>query len=159
MKNFEVGDRVRLIKKQVYKNNVQDYLEVGRTSEIITVGDSGTFGTYAEQLLHVQVKEDGQDGVTSWVQIDCLEPVDDNDAVQAALESIRQASEGSLDEGLVFDEIVFSDRNGNRYILKPLGDHQMLFTNEKAEFEILLDRRSWDNLSGLAELALNSPQR
>lgn len=156
MRRFDVGDEVRVARTQKYKNHPQDHLTVGMVGEITRVADEETFSNYAEALIHVEFR-DHATMQTSWIQVDCLEPLIDEGDVQRTLESIRQAGEGALGNELQFDEIVFRDESGNRYKLQPHGENKVLLTDEKATFEMVLDRRTWKNLSGLAELALNAP--
>ena len=158
MRSYENDERVRVVKQHLYRGETMTSgFQVGDEGRITDTGTRYGLGSYAEQLIHVQMLTD--DGKKEqWIQIDCLEPVDvPEDELQATLNSIRQASEGALEASLHFDEIIFSDERGERYVLRPLGDGRFILTNEKSEFELNLDRRSWKNLSGLAELALNSP--
>lgn len=156
MRRFDVGDEVRIARPQKYRNEQQNALNVGMVGEITAVGDENSFTHYAESMIHVQFREHVT-GLQSWIQVDCLEPLIDEGDVQRTLESIRRAGEEALDNALQFDEIVFRDESGNRYKLQPHGENKVLLTDEKATFEMVLDRRTWKNLSGLAELALSAP--
>lgn len=154
MKRYKVGDQVKVVETQLYKGQEQTHLKVGDVGEVIAMGWQDEWArsfTDGQRDFHVLVKVDGKN--ESWTQINCLEPLDDisDEEMKAVLASIGMRG----DLPLTFDEIVFRDQRGERFIIRPNGSSVYL-TDEKGTFELTIDYPTWHNITGLVDLALKA---
>lgn len=152
MKEFEIGEEVEVIRPQLYKGEAGNTLTVGDVGQVVdlAVNRAGDFHV-SQRDFHVLVKVPGKDA--SWIQINCLKSTDEvsDEDLSATLASIGLRG----DLPLTFDEIVFRDQRGERFIIRPYGQ-TVYITDEKGTFELTLDHPTWRNITGLVELALKA---
>lgn len=149
------GQAVRLISDQRFRGErlVDSKWKVGDEGFVTKLGgeDSKFIGDPESESTHVVINHVRGGSGGSWVEADCLEPINEEAEIQEALRSISEAAKHQ-EHVLMFKSITVADAGGKELTIRVEG--QQVYISDEYEDDLMtFDLESWINIQEVVDLA------